>query len=123
MLQCQKCGFDNELGRIFCHQCGTKLDLTQIKAPGHGGKKLRRKGDWSVRKIVKWVVDLVLLALLVWGIYLLCQVPEVRSIKRTDADKDSATAKKFELEQHINQKKPVQMTITDGELNSLIHSF
>lgn len=123
MLPCQNCGFDNELGRIFCHQCGTKLDLTQIKAPGHGGKKIRRKGQWSVRRLIKWVVDLVLLALLVWGIYLLCQVPVVRTIQHTERDRDSANNKKFELEQHINQKKPIQITFSEVEMNAMVRSF
>ncbi len=30
MLVCQKCGNDNPLGRVFCGNCGTKLDLSNM---------------------------------------------------------------------------------------------
>ena len=39
---CPKCNYDNELGRIFCHSCGAKLDLTKIKPPTEGAKMRRR---------------------------------------------------------------------------------
>jgi len=35
MLPCQNCGYDNELGRVFCHKCGTRLDLSAIRPPGY----------------------------------------------------------------------------------------
>lgn len=37
MLVCPKCGYDNELGRVFCHGCGEKLDLSSIRPPGWEG--------------------------------------------------------------------------------------
>lgn len=30
MLVCSKCGFNNQLGRVFCGQCGSKLELSGI---------------------------------------------------------------------------------------------
>lgn len=30
MIKCQKCGNDNQLGRVFCGKCGSKLELTAI---------------------------------------------------------------------------------------------
>lgn len=30
MIICTKCGMDNQLGRVFCTSCGTKLDLTHM---------------------------------------------------------------------------------------------
>lgn len=123
MLPCQKCGHENELGRIFCHQCGTRLDLSQIKAPGHGGKKLRRKGAMTPGRIIRWGIDAVIVAILGWGLYLMCQVPALRPVKHSDEEAQAANDKKFELEQHINQKKPYQITFSESELNSLVHSF
>lgn len=29
-LQCQACGHENELGRIFCGNCGKKIDMSQL---------------------------------------------------------------------------------------------
>lgn len=28
MIRCQKCGTENQLGRVFCMRCGSKLELT-----------------------------------------------------------------------------------------------
>lgn len=32
MIICKKCGMDNQLGRVFCTSCGTKLDLTAMSS-------------------------------------------------------------------------------------------
>lgn len=40
MVQCKKCGGSNPLGRVFCLQCGVKLDLDDM-------------GSETVRKMVK----------------------------------------------------------------------
>ena len=31
MIKCEECGHDNELGAIFCRECGAKLDIDNIK--------------------------------------------------------------------------------------------
>ena len=30
MIKCQKCGFENQMGSIFCRECGEKLDMEAI---------------------------------------------------------------------------------------------
>jgi len=30
MIKCQKCGFENQMGSIFCRECGEKLDMDAI---------------------------------------------------------------------------------------------
>ena len=52
MIECPKCHFSNELGRIFCHQCGSKLDLTKVKAPSEGAR-VRRRMAMSVGRAVR----------------------------------------------------------------------
>lgn len=32
MIICNKCGTDNQLGRVFCGKCGTKLDLRDMSS-------------------------------------------------------------------------------------------
>jgi len=74
MLTCSKCGYDNELGRIFCHSCGAKLDLSNIKSPSQGGAKLKRKGGTGGKLVGRTIVILILVALIA-VIYLAAQVP------------------------------------------------
>jgi len=123
MLKCGKCGFNNELGRIFCHQCGTKLDLNEIKPPSQGGPKIRRRRAWKTSAIVTRVFEVVVFALLAWAIYLMSQVPEVKPIKPTNADLLGADNKRLELDQLVLREKPVSLEVTEAELNAFIGSI
>ena len=39
MIKCQKCGFENQLGAIFCRQCGGKLELDALRPEVKDKKK------------------------------------------------------------------------------------
>ena len=119
MLTCSKCGYDNELGRIFCHSCGAKLDLTEIKAPSQGGAKLKKKGG-AGSKLVGRIITIVILVALAVGIFLALQVPTLRPISTTNQDLRSADEKRFELGQLNSRKVPQQVSLTEGEINALI---
>jgi hypothetical protein len=123
MIACPKCGFDNELGRIFCHQCGTKLDLNQVKPPSQGGPKIRRRRKWTPGSIVTRIVEVIVLAGLVWVIFLMSQVPDVKPIKSTNADLLGADNKRLELDQLVIHEKPGTIEVTEAELNAFIGSL
>lgn len=120
MLTCPKCNYDNELGRIFCHQCGTKLDLNQIKASGHGGKSLKRRDSPSVGRIVLRVVEVAVVAVILWGTYLMWQVPDVKPVTSTAEDQSSAEKKRLTLERAIDQRKAATIQLSEAEANSYL---
>jgi hypothetical protein len=126
MLICPKCGYSNELGRIFCHQCGAKLDLDKIK-PTSGGRVVRRKGLWSVKRILDRLVWVVILALLVWGIYSIGQVPDIQPVKFTNAALLAAENKRLDLEQLLLRRKrngaEFTMKLTAADLNVYLGSL
>ncbi|HUJ10552.1 MAG TPA: zinc ribbon domain-containing protein [Verrucomicrobiae bacterium] len=119
MLTCSKCGYDNELGRIFCHSCGAKLDLSEIKAPSQGGAKLKRKGGTG-SKLVGRTIGILILAILIVGVFLLAQVPAVPPISTTNQELRSAEQKRFDLDQLGTRKVPQQIAFTGNEINALI---
>jgi hypothetical protein len=119
MLTCSKCGYDNELGRIFCHSCGAKLDLSNVKAPSQGGAKLKKKGGTGSKLIGRTIVILIL-AILALGIYLAAQVPGLRPISTTNQDLRSADQKRFDLDQLATRNAAQQITLTEGEVNAFI---
>jgi hypothetical protein len=55
MLKCLECGATNNMGRIFCHSCGAKLDL-------HNVKPVKGKRAFSLRKLIRPLVSLLILA-------------------------------------------------------------
>ncbi len=124
MLICPKCAFDNELGRIFCHQCGTKLDLNQIKAPSRGGPSLKRRdAPLTAGKIFLRVAEVFLLLIVAWGVYLLCQVPDVKPIASTAADQTSAEKKRFALDRALDLRKPAVIQLSEAEVAAYLNRF
>jgi hypothetical protein len=122
MVVCQKCGYDNELGRIFCHSCGAKLDLSEIKSPSQGGKSLAKKKTGSWKPFWRMIEVLILLAVIA-AVFFAMQVPSVRPISTSSEDLTSSDKKRFALDDAVAQKKPVAITITEAQLNAYIGSL
>lgn len=120
MLKCQKCGYDNELGRIFCHQCGTKLDLEQIKPASRGGKKLKPKGSPGAGRLILRVFEVGVVAAIVWAVVLLVQVPVAPHVVTTEQDALSVERKRSALERLINQGKEASVQLSSAELNAFL---
>lgn len=68
MIVCSKCGKDNELGRVFCTSCGTKLDLTHMskQAIAQSNKESWLSSHW--KNFI--LVPLILIVLAVVGLVL-----------------------------------------------------
>jgi len=125
MLICPECGYKNEMDSIFCHQCGVKLDLGKIK-PADGIRIVRRKGRWTAQRVVVRIAWILILAFLVWGIYSICQTPDVQLVRPTNAELLAADNKRLGLEQMILQKKRYvggfSMQVTASEINAYINN-
>src|ERR1700693_2000812 len=122
MVICSKCGYDNELGRIFCHSCGAKLNLSEIKSPSQGGKDLtkkrKRKGGMLAR-LIQIVIALAIVVTLV----LVLQVPALRPISTSSEDLTSIDKKRFELDGLNLQKAPQTISISETELNAFVDTL
>ncbi|HVM61931.1 MAG TPA: zinc-ribbon domain-containing protein [Verrucomicrobiae bacterium] len=123
MIVCPKCGYDNELGRIFCHSCGTKLDLTEIKAPSQGGKPLTKKAKSGSKKLVSRIFSVVLTAFVVVLVFLALQVPAVRPISTSSDDLNMSDRKRAALDNVLALKRPSTVSVTEGELNSFVQTL
>jgi uncharacterized membrane protein YvbJ len=79
MTICSKCGFDSELGHIFCHSCGARLDLSAVKA----SSPLTKKASGGSVRFVKYTISVLIALAVVTAVYLTVGVPSVRSINIT----------------------------------------
>ena len=126
MLVCPKCSFDNELGRIFCHQCGAKLDLDKIKPTSGPGRIVRRKRRGGWKRVVGWIIEGGLMAAIVWCLYLITRTPEVQPVKSINAEVLAADNKRIALERAIYQSRPsptgLQLRLTPAELDTYLNS-
>jgi len=124
MLTCPKCNYDNELGRIFCHTCGTKLDLSQIKPPGQGGPKLKKKkGGSSTWRLVRTLLELFVLIGMGVSVFLALQVVPLPDKKTADEDRAMAERKRGQLEMLLARGRPGKLDITEGQLNAFLGSL
>ena len=123
MLTCPKCSFQNELGRIFCHQCGTKLDLDQVPHQTPGGDRIRRKRRMTPLRMLRRAIDVAVIVLAIWVIYLICQVPNIRPVQPTNADLLAGDNKRLALEQIELQDRAGTVEVTGAELNGFIGSM
>lgn len=114
-MVCQKCGHDNELGRIFCHGCGTKLDLDSMAPPKVLKTKNWRRGPWGVLRRILDVV--ILLAVATMG-YLLWQVAEVPTTQLDNAMMVVLDNKRMDLDMAEATGKARTIVLTGGEVNA-----
>lgn len=122
MLECPKCGYDNELGRIFCTQCGTKLDLTKIKAPTEGAR-MRRRAVKGAKRLTRILLELAIAVALIAGLVLMCLVPDIPPVKPTNAEMIAADTKRLDLDQLVNGRRPGALTITAAEFNAFVNTL
>jgi hypothetical protein len=121
MLPCQKCGYDNELGRIFCHQCGEKLDLDAIKPVSLGGKSLKVKHH-NAKKWIRHGIELVVLLALLAVVFLMLETPAVPPIS-TGNNLNAVDKKLQALERLVNSKRLGTLEILPSELQTYFDSL
>jgi hypothetical protein len=105
---------------MFCHKCGMKLDLNEVRPPRASGKERRWKQKWSVKRVIELTIRLVILAALIVPIALILQVPPAGEVKWTDKDGEGIGLKRVGLERMIQQNKAGTITLSEAEINSYI---
>lgn len=120
MLICNKCGYDNELGRIFCQSCSTKLDLSSIKAPTPAQKKLRQVKRGSTH-VVGLIIKLAIAVAVLVTIGLLWLTPTVAPVTPTNDELVATDSKFMNLDKLVTLPKPGTVTVTTSELNTFFN--
>jgi len=120
MLICPKCGHDNQLGRIFCHSCGDKLDLSHIKPPT-AGEKNRRQVKRGMARGIRVTLKLCVAGVVLLTMVLLGLAPAVAPVAPTNAELVAVDGKHLELLKLGSGQKPGQVTVTAVELNTYLN--
>lgn len=114
-IECSNCGYQNDLGRVFCAQCGVKLDLQATSA-----RELKAHRHVDVAGLVRRLVTAVLL-LLVVGTLGLALWPE--AIPGTEFDKSGPVQvpmKAKAVKAAISYKRAATLNLSEGELNGFL---
>jgi len=126
-LVCPECRHENEPERIYCHQCGVRLDRSAVrfkKEPIQDTqKRVKRMFDPSRAKMKAFAQEFIKL---VWGAGLVALVlvmilaPELPQPSKTVALVSSI---RFELETMANKHTPPTKEFTEEQANSYLTSI
>lgn len=111
VIQCPQCHQGNELGRMFCTRCGTKLNMEQVT---HGGAAfdLTTFLRGTIRVVI-FMVMLVLVLLLIW--------PATPAGKRGDEQELAALlGQRVALKQAIQRGQEAKCELTETALNAYL---
>jgi hypothetical protein len=124
MLNCDKCGYANELGRIFCHQCGAKLDLSTVKSPSQGGKRFKTKKKSTSRvSSGNLLFAAGLIALTAWMGYRAMQMPDLEPLTLPPGTAKVAKEKYNQMVRTVRQKEPFAVKISENDLNGFFQAM
>ncbi|MBV9464006.1 MAG: zinc-ribbon domain-containing protein [Verrucomicrobiae bacterium] len=127
MIVCPHCGKDNELGRIFCLNCGAKLDLNAIGAPSSARNPAIRKAKRAIRaKMYHGIFKVVKVGMIAFSsamITLIFLPPTIVRYKTAPEDSDSFEEKKFQLEDAVNDGTPITLSFSELEINAMLKNY
>lgn len=88
MIKCKECGHDNELGSIFCRDCGAKLDVEAIQPD-----MIDKKASANIGGIIRNLISAVVLIGLVIVLGLMFYPEKMTSFELNPAQQSAAKDK------------------------------
>ncbi|MCE9610564.1 MAG: zinc ribbon domain-containing protein [Chthoniobacter sp.] len=126
-LPCEKCGHENEAERVYCHNCGTKLDRSLLpqdndktkkdespEAAQKRIKKITNPSGGAVLNDIKTAVSVLLYAALAAVVLLIIQKPEDAPEPSTALLERSVGG---DLMDAIDSPQPRRVDFTEAEIN------
>lgn len=124
-LPCEQCGYNNEPERVYCHNCGAKLDRSLLpkaaeKPQEHPEKAKKRiekmtnpKSGWFWREI-KTLIKVAFFSALVAAIYLMFQKPDdLPEVKKTDEIRFVSS----DMMEALGAPNPTRVSFSDDDIN------
>ncbi|MFT5241712.1 MAG: hypothetical protein ACI9X0_002699 [Kiritimatiellia bacterium] len=116
MIVCANCGIENPLGRVFCGQCGNKLDTSNIRHDSMAGTRKPNPLIYVWRPVLGLLLAVVLFT------FAMSLIPpsadNVRAGKKDDAQKLIESLETL-MATPIEQTRGV--TLTDLEINAYLY--
>lgn len=97
LIKCSECGHENQLGAIFCRNCGEKLNIEEMR-PSVKGSGMK----FDFFKILRTAIGLAILGGLIWVICSLFMTPDM---PKSDLAEDLQEAAKKKCEIMIRSAK------------------
>ncbi|MBN2190562.1 MAG: hypothetical protein JW728_05045 [Candidatus Aureabacteria bacterium] len=113
MVRCNKCGYDNPLGKFHCMRCGERLK--------YDPQKEIRRNNFSVWKIIKNLLKIIIPVAAVASIVLILVEPSVTKVEESYSYKESFDNKLLQLQVAASKGRGYVIAVTGRELTSKAH--
>jgi len=129
-LTCKQCGYANEGERVYCHNCGTKLDRSLLPANPEPVETLAKKQK-RIKNIVtpsrgffagsgKMLVMTLFYSALAAAVILMALPPDGVPPEKNKQDLLDVRGLAMELEDDIQSTAPVSVTMSEAEINDYL---
>jgi hypothetical protein len=114
-IECSKCGFRNDLGRVFCNQCGVKLDL---KRTAQSDLEDRREVQYGpmIRKVIGGLLLMGIMSALALGFWPV----KVAAVMIDRAGGLLVVEKTRAIKQALMAGRSAKIDFSEGELNGFV---
>jgi len=122
-LTCGQCGYENEPERVYCHNCGTKLDrsvlpketVTQQESLDHARKRIKKlTNPGTAGATIKTLINTLIYAALVAVVYLLLMPPPRVPNRETEA---GANVISSDIEAAADSPAGVTVQFTEADIS------
>jgi hypothetical protein len=124
-LPCEQCGYANEPERVYCHNCGSKLDRSLLPKAAQKSQdrpeKIRKRvakmtnpNSGGVGREIKTLFKVAFFAALLAVVLLVIQKPvDLPEVKKTDSPRLVSS----DLMEALGSPKPAAISFADDEIN------
>lgn len=127
-LKCDQCSYENEAERVYCHNCGAKLDRSllpvgeahtqKIETPEQARKRIAKMTNPQASagmRVFKTALNVLLYSALVAALFLIAQKPDdVPEVSRELSDRSVGG----DLMDAASSPKPARLEFTEAEINA-----
>jgi hypothetical protein len=124
-LPCEQCGYNNEPERVYCHNCGSKLDRSLLpkavekkeEQPEKARKRIEKMTNpksGSVGREIKALLKVAFFSALVAAIFLILQKPDdLPEIGKGDVERLVSS----DMMEALGSPTPARVSFSDADIN------
>ena len=127
-LPCGQCGYENEAERVYCHNCGAKLDRSLLPKEGEGSGKTETPGEARKRiakmtnpksgggmREIKTAVNVLIYSAILAAVFLIVRPPDgVPEVGKDLPQRFVST----DLMDALDSPQPKRVDFTEVEINA-----
>ena len=126
-LPCEQCGYANEPERVYCHNCGAKLDRSllpkaaekSVENPAKARKRIAKMTNpksGTIGREIKTLFKVAFFSALIAAVFLMLQKPDdLPEVKKGEASQRMINSDMMEA---LGSPTPARVSFTDNDINT-----